>query len=143
MRDEMPFQHRLCFRCMTEIPAEHGVEFRHLRAFVAVARERNFTRAAHHLRITQPALSRTVASLERLLGTTLLARNRRTVQLTAAGQQVLPHVHRVLAALDEAVRKAGFTARALLDWWHLPRRRVLPGVISVHPDGPDAPCTDY
>ncbi|OJG08456.1 HTH-type transcriptional regulator BenM [Pseudonocardia autotrophica] len=106
MRDEMPFQHRLCFRCMTEIPAEHGVEFRHLRAFVAVARERNFTRAAHHLRITQPALSRTVASLERLLGTTLLARNRRTVQLTAAGQQVLPHVHRVLAALDEAVGAA-------------------------------------
>ncbi|WP_307870451.1 LysR family transcriptional regulator [Saccharopolyspora endophytica] len=91
---------------MSEMPAEHAVEMRHLRAFVAVARERNFTRAAQHLQITQPALSRTVASLERLVGTALLLRNRRTVQLTAAGQQFLPHVHRVLAVLDEAVGAA-------------------------------------
>ncbi|MFP5071279.1 LysR family transcriptional regulator [Pseudonocardia nantongensis] len=88
---------------MSEMPAEHGVEMRHLRAFVAVARERNFTRAAQHLQITQPALSRTVASLERLVGTALFARNRRTVQLTVAGQRFLPHVHRALAVLDEAI----------------------------------------
>ncbi|GAB3362879.1 LysR family transcriptional regulator [Modestobacter lapidis] len=85
------------------MPAERALELRHLRAFVAVAEERNFTRAAERIQLTQPALSRTIAALERLLGTSLVFRNRRIVQLTPAGNRFLPHAHRVLAVLDEAV----------------------------------------
>jgi DNA-binding transcriptional LysR family regulator len=87
--------------------AESAVELRHLRAFVAVAAERNFTRAAERMHVTQPALSRTIAALERMVGATLVFRNRRTVELTAAGGRFLPHAHRVLAVLEEAIGAVG------------------------------------
>lgn len=58
--------------------AAASVELRHLRAFVTVAEERNFTRAAARLNITQPALSRTIAQLERLLDTSLVRRTRQS-----------------------------------------------------------------
>ncbi len=48
------------------------VELRHLRAFLAVADELNITRAAARLRLTQPAVSRTLAALERHLGVRLV-----------------------------------------------------------------------
>src|SRR3954447_19320810 len=88
---------------MTRMSAMSSVELRHLWAFVAVADERNFTRAAERLGVTQPALSRTIAGLERLVGTTLVFRNRRVVQLTPAGGRFLPHAQRVLAVLEEAM----------------------------------------
>jgi DNA-binding transcriptional LysR family regulator len=110
---EMSIRHRLCFAGMTEMHPETPVEVRHLRALVAVAEERNFTRAAQRLGVTQPALSRTIAGLERLTGATLVFRNRRVVQLTAAGSRFLPHAHRVLAVLDEAVAVVSGDARPL------------------------------
>ena len=63
------------------------VELRHLRAFVAVARSRSFTRASGHLLITQPALTRTIQQLEAALQVTLLERTSRHVELTAAGRE--------------------------------------------------------
>jgi DNA-binding transcriptional LysR family regulator len=83
-----------------------AVELRHLRALVAVAEERNFTRAAERLQITQPALSRTIAGLERLVGTQLVRRTRRIVQITVAGQRFLAHAQRALAAVEEALGAA-------------------------------------
>jgi DNA-binding transcriptional LysR family regulator len=83
-----------------------GVELRHLRAFVAVAEERNFTRAAARVNLTQPALSRTIAQLERMLGTALFVRDRRSVEPTRATGPLLVHSRRVLAALDDAVTEA-------------------------------------
>ena len=49
-----------------------GVEVRHLRAFVAVAEDLNFTRAAQRLYLSQPALSRQIRTLERVVGCELL-----------------------------------------------------------------------
>jgi len=83
-----------------------SVELRHLRSFVAVAEERNFTRAAGRLSLTQPALSRTIAQFEQLLGVTLLHRTRQFVELTAAGQQFLPAAKRALAVVEDALRSA-------------------------------------
>jgi DNA-binding transcriptional LysR family regulator len=84
----------------------HGVDLRHLRGFVAVVEEANFTRAAARLSLTQPALSRTIAQLERLLDVVLLHRTKQVVELTSAGAGFLPYARRALVAVDEAVRSA-------------------------------------
>lgn len=80
-----------------------SVELRHLRSFVAVAEERSFTRAALRLSLTQPALSRTIAQLEQLLGVALLHRTRQVVELTSAGQRLLPRAKQTLAAVEDAL----------------------------------------
>jgi DNA-binding transcriptional LysR family regulator len=59
-------------------------ELRQLRAFVAVAEERNFTRAAARLHLAQQAVSKSVRGLERELGVELLQRTTREVRLTPA-----------------------------------------------------------
>jgi DNA-binding transcriptional LysR family regulator len=63
-----------------------------LMAFIAVAREKSFTRAAVHLGLSQSAVSHAVRSLERNLGTRLLARNSRSVSPTEAGERLLATV---------------------------------------------------
>src|SRR3954449_4992639 len=83
--------------------APDGVEIRHLRAFVAVAEELNFSRAATRLYLSQPALSRQIRALERLLGCELLRRSTHRVELTVAGSALLDRARRLLADLDEAV----------------------------------------
>jgi acetyl esterase/lipase len=86
--------------------APDGVEVRHLRAFVAVAEELNFSRAAERLYLSQPALSRQIRALERAVGCELLRRSTHRVELTLAGQALLDRARAVLAALDEAVAAA-------------------------------------
>ena len=72
------------------------MELRQLEAFVAVATELHFGRAAAKLLIAQPTLSDLVRRLERELGTQLLARTTRRVALTAAGAELLVHAKVVL-----------------------------------------------
>jgi DNA-binding transcriptional LysR family regulator len=79
------------------------VELRHLRAFVAVAASRSFTRAAEQLFITQPALTRTIRQLESLLGTALIDRATHPISLTPAGEEFLPYASRVLSDLEAGV----------------------------------------
>lgn len=81
------------------MPRRYGdrVELRHLRYFVAVARELHFTRAAAALRVAQPALSRQIRQLEDEVGVALLVRDRRGVQLTAAGTALLADAEALLA----------------------------------------------
>src|SRR5262249_48729297 len=83
--------------------APDGVEVRHLRAFVAVAEELNFGRAASRLYLSQPALSRQIRALERLLGCELLKRSTHRVELTVAGSALLDRARRLLGDLDEAI----------------------------------------
>lgn len=84
-------------------PAPDGVELRHLRSFVAVAEELNFGRAAARLYLSQPALSRQVRTLERLIGCELLRRSTHRVELTVAGEALLERARRLLHDVDDAV----------------------------------------
>lgn len=86
------------------LPGSEAVELRHLRSFVTVAEELNFRRAAERLFITQPALSRQISALERMVGTALLRRNTRRVELTLAGEVMLARAYDLLNGVDEAVR---------------------------------------
>jgi DNA-binding transcriptional LysR family regulator len=79
-------------------------ELRRLRYFVAVATERNFTRAAERLHVAQPALSRQVRLLERELGVELLRRTTHEVTLTDAGRYLLERAPGVLGATDDLWR---------------------------------------
>jgi epsilon-lactone hydrolase len=83
--------------------APDAIELRHLRAFVAVAEELNFGRAADRLFITQPALSRQIRALEQMLGCELLRRSTHRVELTIAGAALLDRVRPVLRGVDAAV----------------------------------------
>ncbi len=78
------------------------MELRHLEYFVAVAEERNFTRAAARLNIVQSAVSAAVKALERELGAALLDRNSKRVLLTEAGTALLPRARIALDAARDA-----------------------------------------
>src|SRR3954452_24146962 len=121
-------------------------------AFLAVARERSFNRAAAQLGVSQPALSKTVRGLEERLGLRLLTRTTRSVAPTEAGDRLLqtvgPHFDGIeagLSALTELREKpagtiritaAGYAADAVV-WPAL--RRFLPD----YPDIAVELITDY
>jgi DNA-binding transcriptional LysR family regulator len=73
-----------------------------LRAFLAVARARNFSRAARRLGKTQPSVSQAVARLERDLGHALFLRDGRTTRLAPAGRLLLEHAERIFDEMDRA-----------------------------------------
>src|ERR1700759_5242118 len=74
-----------------------------LQAFVAVADQRSFTRAATALNRTQSAVSMQIKRLEDRLGAELLSRSRAEVNLTAAGDELLGFARRMLVLNDEAI----------------------------------------
>jgi len=67
----------------------------HLRQFLAVVDTGNFTRAASRINVAQPTLSAGIAELERQLGTLLFIREKRRIQLTEAGNRLLPHARNI------------------------------------------------
>ncbi|MGI5231335.1 LysR family transcriptional regulator [Actinoallomurus sp. CA-142502] len=93
------------------------MESRELVYFVAVAQERNFSRAADRLGIAQPPLSRAIQRLERRLGVRLLERTSRQVSLTRAGEVLLNEGRKALtnlAAAERLTRRAGREPRLVV-----------------------------
>ncbi len=82
------------------------VDLRLLRYFAAVVDEGSLTRAARRLRITQPALSRAVRSLERSIGTALLLRSPQGTTPTAAGRLLLEGARDLQCRADAVVQRA-------------------------------------
>lgn len=117
------------------------VEVRHLRALAAIGDEGTITDAAIVLRVSQPALSRTLDQLERRIGTRLVERTTRRLALTDAGRRLWEHAHRILAQLDDAVAEAAAGTRPLrvgFAWAALGRHTVslLRAWRRDHPDAP-------
>lgn len=83
-----------------------ALELRHLRAFICVAEELNFSRAADRLFVSQPALSRQIRALERLIGCDLLRRSTHQVELTPGGEALLEPARQLLRDLAAAVGAA-------------------------------------
>ena len=78
------------------------MEIRWLHAFVAVAEELHFGRAASRLQMAQSPLSQTIRKLEKDIGVQLFERSTRSVALTAGGHTFLPHAYRVLEDVETA-----------------------------------------
>jgi DNA-binding transcriptional LysR family regulator len=72
------------------------MELRHLRYFIAVAEELNFSRAAQRLNVSQPPLSRQIRDLESELNVKLLERNRQEVKLTRVGRALLARARELM-----------------------------------------------
>jgi DNA-binding transcriptional LysR family regulator len=114
-----------------------------LLAFLAVARERNFTRAAAKLGVSQSALSHTVRGLEARLGLRLLARTTRSVSPTEAGERLLQtvgprfeEIEAALAALSELREKPAGTIRITTSD-HAADTVLQPALAKLLPDYPD------
>jgi DNA-binding transcriptional LysR family regulator len=115
------------------------IEIRHVRAFLTVVDRGGFTAAAAELRITQPALSRTVADLERRLGERLLDRDHRPVQPTRAGSAFLRQARRLLAVHEETVTALDATPGVLRVGfaWNAAGERTTTIVRTFESDHPD------
>lgn len=113
------------------------MELRHLRYFVAVAEEGNLTTAAtRRLHTAQPSLSRQLRDLEREVGTALLIRKARGVELTPAGAAFLEQARLALSHASEAMaaaRRAARPAKAVFSVGFLTGQEVdwLPSVTRL------------
>lgn len=82
------------------------LKLRHLRCLALVGQERNLVRAAKALALTQPAVSKTIAELEDIVGRPLLVRGRRGVDLTPTGEVLVRHAVSALRGLREGLALA-------------------------------------
>ena len=98
----------------------------HVRAFVALAEELNFRRAAARLFVSQPTLTAQIHQLERSLGVVLFDRGPGGTRVSDAGEELLPVAREVLRALDDLVDVAGGRTGTRANTGH--RRRVRIGV---------------
>lgn len=82
------------------------MELRHIRYFIAVAEHLNISKAAKHLHIAQPPLSRQIRQLEEDVGVTLLVRSKKGVELTKAGQAFLEQARKLVVQVGHATEVA-------------------------------------
>ena len=118
-------------------------ELRDLERFMAIVEHRTFGRAARVLGMTQPALSRRIAQLEKELGAKLFSRDRRQIELTPIGEVVVREGRAVLAqawAADNAIRGAvrGAAQHLRCGIRSVARYRLIPDAVrrlrASHPD---------
>ena len=83
-----------------------GIEFRHLRFFIALAEERSFSRAAARCNVSQPPFSVAIQQLESNLGVSLVERSSRQVHITPAGLAFYERAQRVIAQANDAYAQA-------------------------------------
>ncbi|HLY48776.1 MAG TPA: LysR substrate-binding domain-containing protein [Solirubrobacteraceae bacterium] len=122
------------------------IEMRHLRALLTLAEELNFTRAAGRLHLTQQALSGQIRQLEERIGTRLVERDSRRVELTEAGRTLCVHARPLLAGAEHAVlatRAAGRETPQLTVGYvaALTRRMVAPAFEHYHAAHPEVDIT--
>lgn len=82
---------------------DRRIKFRHLEAFVAIARAKRLKRAAEQLNLTQPAISKTLKDLEEILNVSLMTRDRAGVRLTPEGKVFLQYAEQSTAALRQGI----------------------------------------
>lgn len=112
-----------------------------LQAFLAVAETQSFSRAAEQLHLTQPAVSKRIATLEDLLGTRLFDRIGRRIALTEAGNVLLPKAQRILFTVEDSRRALAnlwpsgrqTDARHQPPYWFAPAAAAIK---AVHPAPP-------
>jgi LysR family transcriptional regulator, pca operon transcriptional activator len=114
---------------------DHRIRLRHLAAFIEISRRKSVSRAAEALHLTQPALSKTLAELELILGTSLMTRSRAGVVLTAAGEVFLHYAvtsHTALRQGVNALRQARMAEESELAVGALPSvaARVIPAAMQ-------------
>lgn len=80
------------------------MDIQNIRAFLMVAETRSFSRAAEKLFITQPAISKRISTLEYSLDCQLFDRLGKNIQLTQAGEALIPSYQRILAEIEESKR---------------------------------------
>jgi DNA-binding transcriptional LysR family regulator len=111
------------------------MELRHLRYFVTVAEELHFGRAALRLHLSQPPLSMQIKALESEIGTLLLERSRRKVELTPAGAVFLREARDILGRVEQATAAAqragrGEVGELTIGFISIADYNVLPLVLS-------------
>lgn len=90
-----------------------NIPFRHIRAFLTVAQERSYVRAAEKLFVSQPALSQTIRQFEENLGFALFERTTRSVSLTPLGQALLPGAQDLSQRMDRFHAEIGTLQKTL------------------------------
>lgn len=89
------------------------MELRHIRYFLALAEELNFSRAAKRLHIAQPPLSRQIQELENQIGAKLFHRTKRQVRLTAAGKVFMTKAYHILDQVEQACIRTRLTSTGM------------------------------
>jgi len=113
-----------------------NVSLRQMRVFLAVARDRNFSRAGVRVGLSQPAVSRSIRELEQQLGLRLLDRTTREVELTEAGVKLSGALDRLIDELESVLleaRSAGerHRGRVRVASAPTPSAALMPGYISA------------
>ncbi len=115
---------------------ESRIRFRHLQAFLEVARQGSVARAADFLHVSQPAVTKTMRELEEALGIAVFERDGRGIRMTRLGEIFLGHAGTALTALKrgvDSVRQDGAINRQPIRIGALPTvsARIMPLAMSL------------
>ena len=119
------------------------MELRHLRYFVTVAEELNFSKAALRLHTAQPSLSQQIKDLEKRLGIQLFNRTKRKVELTVEGEAFLPYAQSTLLQAELTIQKTQKVANELnnclsIGFGPVAELKIFPNILpSLRFDYPD------